>query len=278
MAQKVESGHVTSRDGTRLNYATSLLPEARATLLFVHGYADHVGRYGHVFDWFVERGYSCAGVDLRGHGRSVGRRGYINAFDEYIDDLEAMVNLLVEKQPDQKLILVGHSMGGLVVLTYLLRHPEGIEGAVLSSPFMGLALRVPPAKEMLGKLMSHVWPSLALASGIASSDLTHDEEIAKAYDTDPLVNKKATARWFTEALKAQRSTIGDAGQVQTPTLVLQAGEDRVVDAETTRHLFELLGSTDKEWKSYDRFFHEIFNETDRTRPFEDIADWLAKHV
>jgi lysophospholipase len=276
--RKVESGNVTSRDGTRLYTVQSMHPEGRAILLFVHGYADHTGRYAHVFDWFHERGWSCAGVDLRGHGRSAGQRGFVSRFGEYVDDVEAAVHMLVEQHPDEKLILVGHSMGGLVVLSYLLRHPEGIEGAVLSSPYLGLAMRVPPVKEALAHVMSRVWPTLALETGIQSSDLTHDKAFADAYDLDPLVNHKATARWFTEALHAQRQVAKDAHQVQTPVLVLQAGADRIVDPETSRQVYEAIGATDKEWKSYEQMFHEMFNEVEREQPLSDIAEWLAKHA
>lgn len=278
MERTVETGNLTSRDGTRLSYSLSPHPDAKAMLLFVPGYADHVARYSHVFDWMWERGYTCAGIDLRGHGRSAGHRGFVEKFGAYIDDTEEAVNLLVERFPDQKLVLVGHSMGGLVVLTYLLRHPEGIEGAVLSSPFLGLALEVPKVKELLGKIMSRVWPTLGLPSGLSGRDLTHDTAIAEAYDADPLVFKNATARWFTETVRAQHDLLRTVGQVQTPTLMLQAGADRVVDAETSRHVYELLGATDKEWRSYDNLFHELFNETDREQPLQDVVDWLAKHV
>lgn len=278
MERTVETGNLTSRDGTRLSYVLSPHPAARAVLLFVPGYADHVGRYSHVFDWFVSRGYTCTGIDLRGHGRSGGHRGFVEHFGAYVDDLETAVNLLVERYPDQKLVLVGHSMGGLVVLTYLLRHPEGIEGAVLSSPFLGLALEVPKIKELLGRVMSRLWPTLGLPSGLSGRDLTHDMGFAEAYDADPLVFKNATARWFTEAMRAQGELLRYAGQIQTPTLMLQAGADKVVDAETSRQVYELISATDKEWRSYDDLYHELFNEVEREQPLQDVVDWLGKHV
>lgn len=278
MERTLETGSLTARDGTRLSYLLSPHPEARAALLFIHGYADHAARYTHVFDWLWSRGYTCAAVDLRGHGRSEGHRGYVERFERYIDDVEAAVTALVERFTDQKLVLVGHSMGGLVVLTYLLRHPEGIEGAVLSSPFLGLKLQVPKVKELAGRLMSRVWPTLGLPSGLTGKDLTHDVGFADAYDADPLVFKDATARWFTETQRAQRDMLRTAGQITTPTLMLQAGSDKVVDPETSRHVYELLGATDKEWRSYDTLYHELFNELDRETPLQDVADWLAKRT
>ena len=273
-----QSGFVISRDGTQLYYSAACPPEARATVLIVHGYCEHGARYEHVMRFLAERGYEVAAFDLRGHGRSQGRRSHIDRFREYVDDVDAAVGWATARTGvSRKLFLLGHSLGGLVVTSYLLEHPEGLDGVVLSSPFLGFRVDVGRAKRLIGRSMSLVWPTLSLPTDIPAEDLSTDPEVGRAYERDPLVNKVATVRWFTETLAQQRMVMERAREVLIPTLLLQAGADRIADAEVSQRFLGRLGATDQELKWYDDLYHEVLNEVRKGEVLVDLLEWLEAH-
>jgi len=253
-------------------------PDAKATLLFVHGYGEHCGRYEHVLRWFHDKGYNVATFDYRGHGRSSGRRGHVNRYSEYIGDMDAFLRkAMADNAGDQKMYIVGHSNGGLVVANYILEQPEGIDGVILSSPMLGFKLKIPAWKSILGRVMSRVWPTLSLPSEIPPSHLTHDSEVCEAYSQDPLVHSGATARWFTEASQAQEYVLSNADRIHLPILVMQAGDDQIVDADKAQDFVAAVGASDKELKWYDGLYHELFNELRNEEVFGHIHEWVQQH-
>lgn len=283
-----------SRDGTSLAGRKWRAGAPRAVVALVHGYADHSGRYAHVAEFLGEAGVSVVAVDLRGHGASAGKRGHVASFDEYLDDVDA---LLAEAGREAArgagggieggagasaapvpVFLVGHSMGGLVSLLYAMRRGGDFRGLAVSSPFLGVGIPVPPVKAALGRVMSAAWPSLAMGSGINPRNLSHDPEVARAYADDPLVFKTATARWFTEALAAIDEVRRRAGELRKPCLILQAGEDRLCDPKASGPVFEAMGADDKTFIDYPGLYHEIFNETERERPLGDLRGWIEARI
>jgi alpha-beta hydrolase superfamily lysophospholipase len=270
---------LSSADGTPLHAEVGTRPAApRAVVLCVHGFGEHIGRYDHVAAAVAAAGYGWAAVDLRGHGHSGGRRAYIDRFGRYLEDVAALVELGRARFDGLPLFLLGHSMGGLVVTRFALDGDRGVAGLVLSSPGFRFAVEASAVKKGLGHVMSRLWPTLALPTGIPSSDLSRDPAVGRAYDADPLVNKSATARWYTECLVAQDEVRARVGAVKLPVLLLSAGEDRLVDEAESRLVFERIGSADKTYRSYPGFFHEIFNEIERDRVLADLFAWLDGHV
>ena len=271
---------------------------ARALLVLVHGYAEHIGRYEHVAAYFVQSGYAVYGFDHAGHGRSEGTRGHINAFADYLADLRSFIALAQAREPGLATFLVGHSMGGLVSLAYGEQQPAGprppvagtavrevsnrppaeVRGIIVSAPGLRLAMPVPAWKLALGNALSGVMPTLAMANGIQSGYLTHDPAISGAYaKSDPLVFKTATARWATEFFRAQAETLAAAPRFMLPCLLMHGGDDHLISPEGTRQFFAAAGSADKTLKIYDGFYHEIFNEIGKEKVFADMGDWLERH-
>src|SRR5262249_20134690 len=150
--------------------------EARATLLIVHGYGDHCGRYGWPIAHLRARGFDCVAFDYRGHGQAAGARGHCYHFEEVLGDLEAALTLARTPAPKQPILLLAPSHGGLVALRYLLEpgaRAQDVRGLVLTSPFFGLQLKPPPIKVALGRLLARVAPRLALGSNIPPEHLSH---------------------------------------------------------------------------------------------------------
>ena len=203
---EVESGPVTDRavPGPKL-YAHTVMPKKDLTAMvgIVHGYADHGGRYLHVMEKWAARGIGSIAIDMRGHGRADGARGYCSRFDEFLDDASELARKIDDRAKGVPTFLMGHSFGGLVAAMSVIENPRTWRGVILSNPFFGLALKVPPLKVFAGKIASRIVPKLGIPSGLSGKDLTHDPAQAKAYDEDPLGFPNATARWFTETERAQ---------------------------------------------------------------------------
>lgn len=271
-----DEGAVTQRaiPGPAL-YSVSAMPERpRAVLGIVHGYADHAARYTHVMDALAERGIGSVAIDLRGHGRATGARGYCTRFDEFLDDVGELVRLVGDKGQGAPPFLLGHSFGGLVAATSVLDASRPWRGVLLSAPYLELALRVPKAKLALGRVASRVVPKLALPTGIEGKDLTHDAARARAYDEDPLVFPNARARWFRETQKAQERILARAAQFTAPMYMVFGTEDPVARLATGRQFFEAAGSADKTWDAREGLLHEVLNELSWRDIANTMADWI----
>lgn len=275
------SGKVEGRLGLKLYYEWHPASAPRGVVALIHGFGEHIGRYGHVFQALNEAGASVLGLDVRGHGQSEGRRAFLHHFEEYLDDVETALSLARARADGLPLFLLGHSQGGLVVAAYAVERCGArcdLAGIVLSSPGIRFKVQVPAWKDALGRAMSKAWPTLAIPSGLDPAVLSHEAAVVDAYKADPLVATKATARWYTESLDAQQQVLQGATQVRLPTLVLQAGDDQIVDPVATRRFFEALGAEDKEYKEYPGLYHEIFNEVDRDRVLADLVAWLKPRL
>lgn len=271
-----------SADGTPLR--VDGYPSERADILgvvvLIHGFAEHRRRYGHVAAHLNQQGYHVVAGDLRGHGESGGDRGYIDRFGDYVDDVTAFIQEAQRSFPaasDRPPVLLGHSMGGLVCLEYVLSHPKAARALAITSPFFGIKIKVPGWKRSLAMAASLLKPRLKLPNQIDSYILSHDEASCLAYSQDPLIFHTATARWFTEILATHADVRQRAVQLTVPILMLQAGDDRLVDSQAAQQVFELLGCQDKRIKVYSGLYHEIMNEVDRATVLSDLTDWLNQH-
>ncbi|HJO26917.1 MAG: lysophospholipase [Planctomycetes bacterium] len=250
----------------------------RARLVLVHGFGEHSGRYGHVAAALNAAGVAVSACDLRGHGESGGTRVFIERFDDYLDDVDAVLAETRAKSSGEPLFLLGHSMGGQIAALHALRRKPDIAGLILSSPSMGFAVHVPAWKAAAGRFFSRFVPKLTLPSGLDRGLLSHDPEVQRDLDADPLAELGATARWYTECLAAQEATFVSAPDLSVPLLSLVSGTDEITDAAATRRFHEAAGSRDKTWIEYPGLYHEIFNEFEREKVLADLTDWLADQL
>jgi alpha-beta hydrolase superfamily lysophospholipase len=270
------NGWTTSADGTRLFWRRRPQAEARAALLVVHGLAEHSGRYDHVLDHFSGLGYDCWALDYRCHGQSPGLRVHIDRFAEFLEDVDAVRDLVVETCPGVPLVLVGHSQGGLLVLRHALDRPKGLAGIVVSSPFLGIHpdSKPPAVLQMVANIVS-TFAKKSMFSKVADpAYLSRDPRIAEAYVADPLVSSTVSARWFTEVIRTQAETRERAPELTVPALVMQSGDDRLADPQATRDWAAAAPPQLVEFIEWNDFYHEMFNEPERERVFERTAQWL----
>ncbi|RME51356.1 MAG: alpha/beta hydrolase [Caldilineae bacterium] len=251
--------------------------DPRATLAIVHGLGEHSGRYDHTARYFAERGYAVFAVDLRGHGQSEGRRGHINRFDDYLTDVTTLLDHARRQTPDRPLFLLGHSMGGLIVLVYALKHPDGLTAVVASGPGLRARVHVPAWKTTLANLMASVAPTLAMSNGLDPADISRDRAVVDAYIADPLVHDRVTARWYTEFTAAGDWAMANASRFPLPLLIVQGGSDPIVDPAGAKAFFDRVARSDKRHIEYTTLYHEVFNEPEKLDVLADVENWLSAY-
>ena len=272
-----QSRQLSAADGTTLFVTDYLLPvaSARGSVVIMHGLGEHSGRYRHVAEFFNECGLSVRSYDHRGHGRSGGRRGDVIHGDPLIQDAEIVLDDFAAHFT-QAPFLFGHSMGGLFAARFALAHLSPLRGLILSSPALGLHMS--PLEMSLLALFERVAPRLGVPNGVRPQLLCHDEKVVAAYKTDPLVHGKISARLLRSMLGAIAFCRAYAGEMKVPTLILAAGDERVVDVEGARAFYTRLPEGIGEVHIYDALYHEIFNEPQASQVFADLRRWLEAQL
>ena len=240
-------------------------------VLLVHGLAEHAGRYNHVATALVEAGWRVTLVELRGHGKSGGRRGHCGAWHRYVEDVQAAAGAI-----GRPFAILAHSMGGLVSLDAL-REPltPPCRALALSNPLLGLAFEAPAWKVKMSTGLSRLLPWLPVPSGLDTAFLSHDAEVVRAYEADPMVFSSVTPRWFTESQAAMARVNGDPGRTQLPLRLMVSTGDKICDHKVALRLYEGW-TADKTLAVYDDLYHEIFNEPQKDAILADLVAWLDK--
>jgi len=268
--QNVRTWHMDGKSGVPIHVTEMGAADAQRTAIIVHGYDDHGGRYLDVGEAFVRRGYRVLIPDMRGHGRSGGQRGFVRRFTDYVEDLELV--LARSGSSPARTVLIGHSNGGLIVSTLLATGSKSVAAAALTSPLMGISAKPPAWKKVAGKVLGRVAPFVSLPTEIKDVDLTHDTEVLARHAVDPLLHRVVNARWYIEALAAMESVFANAQRIRVPLLVLQAGEDRLVDGAAVARWCRVVPRCELE--VIPGAFHEVLFELDGKQHVERILNWL----
>lgn len=261
-------------------YYQAWLPDGdvKAILFLVHGLGEYCGRYSNVVNHFVPLGYAIYGLDHPGHGKSDGEREVVNRFTDYTDTLALYYKMVKDWQPDKPIFIFGHSMGGLISCSYLLDHPTDFTGAILSAPAIKVSDNISSMTIAMGKILSCVAPKVGVI-GLDTAGVSRDPEVVKAYVNDSLVfHGKTPARLAAELLKAMVRVTTEAHKITLPFIVVQGGEDKLVDPAGSQMLYDKAGSQDKILKLYKGLYHEVHNEPERATMFRDVETWLAAHI
>jgi alpha-beta hydrolase superfamily lysophospholipase len=250
--------------------------QVNAALALVHGFGEHSGRYAHVGDALASCGYAVYAVDLRGHGRSPGPRGYVERWADFRQDAGALVRMVAMREPGLPLFLYGHSLGGLIALEYALREPGGLRGVIASSPMLGQA-GVSPVLFTLSQVLSHVWPSFSMNVRLDTSMLSRDPAVAAAYRADPLVHGIGSARLGSECTVALEWVQAHAREMTLPLLLIQGCADRLTVPEGGLRFYGNAASADKQLGLYEGAYHEVHNDECKEQMLADLVAWLDRH-
>jgi alpha-beta hydrolase superfamily lysophospholipase len=247
------------------------------TVVVVHGYAEHSGRYAHVADALTEAGYAVWALDHRGHGRSEGDRAIVAQFEHFVVDLAAFVRLVREQSGDLPLFILGHSMGGLISTHYTFDHQHQLSGLILSGPAFKLDEGVSPVLLAVSGLVSALAPNAKVAPFDASG-VSRDVRVVEAYMADKLnYHGHVKARMGRELMLAGRGVLARAPEITIPVLVVQGESDRLVSPAGTYAAYAAFGSADKTLRKYPEAYHEVLNEPEQTEIIPLIREWLDGH-
>ncbi|MGI9173824.1 MAG: lysophospholipase [Rhodothermales bacterium] len=264
-------------DGMLLQASAWLAADTpRSAVALVHGYAEYIGRYAHVADFLAKRGHAVYGYDQRGHGRSPGRRAYVHAFKDYVDDLAVFLDRVREEEPGRPLFLLGHSMGGAVSAQYALREDAALDGLILSSA--ALDLPTPPALQVLAWLLGRLVPTLPTVK-LDRRLISHDAAVIARADVDPLYYRGGIpARTAAELFDAARHLRQHLEHLTLPLFLLHGTADGITRPNGSQACYARARSTDKTLALYPGLYHETFNEPEKARVLKEVAEWLDEHL
>jgi acylglycerol lipase len=280
---RYKHGFFSGRNRTRIYWQQWRPEKVAAVVMVAHGLGEHGGRYRHVAEKLVEAGCAVYAIDHRGHGKSEGRRAYVDRFSNAVDDMNALMDIIVEERRVRGVMppvfLLGHSMGGALSLSYALKYGNRLSGLALSGPAVALD-GAPPLIRPISKLLSRVAPTMGTFP-IDPKLVSRDPEMVEAYSADPLnAHGKVPARTLGEIVNFVEWLPAALSVIDLPLLVMHGGEDKLAGVSGSRMVVDRVSSKDKELKVYDGLYHEIFNELpqDRQRVFSDLAAWITSRV
>lgn len=274
-----QTNTVKTTDGLAL-YTASWLPETvKAVIVLVHGYGEHSGRYAHVVNALTQQNYAVYTIDHRGHGKSEGLGGYVKSIDQVVDDLKIYVDQIQARHSDQKLFMLGHSMGALISLTYALRYQAQLDGLLISGVPLAAEEGAPAWLAQVAKFLNMVAPTLPLAETIPLDALSRDATIVQAYEADPLnYHGKMRVGTALSIVNGAKKAISQLSTLKLPTLILHGAEDKICPPSGSDIVYAQAASSDKQLIKYDGLRHEIMNEPERDTVLQDIMTWLDKHI
>ncbi len=265
-------------EGVRLFRRSWLCDEPSRVLLLVHGFAEHSGRYEDLGAWFAVRGCAVHAFDHRGHGRSQGPRNYVGTFDEYLDDLDCLLELVRSEHQGLPVTLVGHSMGGLVTAAFVRERKPEIASVVTSGAALELGPAMKGPKMWLARVLRFVAPRLLFDAGLPADGLSRDPEVVRRYEADPLVDTRTTPSLGVEMMAGIRRTAAGGAEIEIPMLLLHGGDDPLCSPRGSESFFASLppgAAPPSQLVIYPGLRHEIFNEPEKEQIFEDLLRWVV---
>ena len=250
----------------------------RGVIVIVHGASEHHGRYKWLRDMWRFHGFHVIMGDLPGQGTTTRRlRGHIKSFDEYINEIKVWID--AAHQYGLPVFLLGHSMGGLAVVRTLQEKEVDVKCVILSSPCLGLVKNPPFMLDMCTKGLNHLIPTLRVNAGLSVYIATRNEEVREMDANDSLYVTKVSVRWYRELVKAMKlAQINQHKIPDLPFLVMQGGDDKIVNKVEVRKWFDRLHVNDKTYKEWPKLYHEIFNGPEREDVFQFTKSFLDTHI
>jgi alpha-beta hydrolase superfamily lysophospholipase len=240
----------------------------------MHGLGEHSGRYEGLARAMAAEGIGVHAVDWRGHGKAEGARGHVRSWNELLEDAHAFAEHVAGRASGAEVIPLGHSVGGAILASAVIRGALKPARFVLSSPALRIKAKVPAWKAKVGQFASKAMPALALDNELDLDGLSRDPAVAPAYRNDPLTHSKISARLYTEWLAANVESLERAHEVKIRFLASHGGSDPVIDPAGTEEFFNRASAPGKVLKVYEGYLHEPYNETGKEQVFADLAGWV----
>lgn len=262
-----------SADGLALNVYEWLCESPRAVVVISHGWSEHAGRYAALARWLNLEDISVYALDHRGHGKSEGLRGHVDSWQQYVDDLK----ILRDTIEHERCYLLGHSMGGMISLLYLLQHPLDFNAVALSGPASDVSVDVSLVKRTMSALLSRAFPRLQMNADIEPDWVCGNPAVVECYLNDPLNHGKVSVRWFNDYLQQIAMLKERAHLIQTPLAIWHGEHDQLVEPWVSEALFSRLSHSRKQRSLVVDGLHEILLEDSWQRTAGEMLAWWDKH-
>ncbi len=280
-AYKHNMGVFLSSDRVRIFHQSWQVANPRGILVISHGLGEHSGRYQNLLETLSGKEISIYASDHRGSGMSGGIRGHVDDFGKFHRDLKYLIDTVVKKEsPGVPIILLGHSLGGLIAELYALNYPEDLAALILSAPALMPSVAVPVWKKAMSKLVSKLFPRVTVSNEIDPKYISTEKAVVQAYLDDPLVHDRVSTQFYQEYLNAAGEAIRRSHELKMPLLLIHGTADRMVSIESSRHIFQQAASEDKTLEAFDGLFHETMNEKveHREKVLGLMEQWILKHL
>ena len=266
-----------AKDGTFL-FAQTWEPKGNVTgvVCMVHGLGEHSGRYKHWADKLTSAGFALLAFDLRGHGRSGGKRGDTPSYNHFADDIYILLDQAAKEFPDTPTFLYGHSLGGMLTLYYLIKNKPEIKGAVVTSPGLRTMLDQQKAKVTALRILEPIIPKVTIPNGLELGGLSRDTNVVDKYRNDPLVHDRVSLRMAKGMIDTIDYIFGNASKIDIPLLLMHGSGDRITYQQGSEEIAEKINS-ECTLKIWDGLYHELHNEPEQDQVFGYLIDWLNKH-
>lgn len=249
----------------------------KAAVCLVHGLGEHSERYRHMADAFNRVGYALITFDLRGHGRSEGRRGHAPGYPTLMSDIDLLMTETDARYPDLPHFLYGHSLGGNLVIHYALKRKSSLAGVVASAPLFHPAFKPPTWKTTLLDALHAMHLNIPISTGIDEVALSRDFHVVRLYQNDPLIHDRITPQLAVDMLREGEWNLKHASEFPLPLLLMHGEADRITSVEASIEFAAKLEHrcTLQIW---DGFYHELHNEPEREDVFNCVIAWLGKQI
>lgn len=245
----------------------------KAVVVLLHGLGEHAGRYAPVGEGLAAASYAAVGLDLRGHGRSGGRRGHTPTYERLLDDLADFLAQIEARYPGRPVFLYGHSLGGNLAINYVLRRKSMLHGVIATAPWLRLAYMPPVWRVVLARALNPFVPGFTQKSGLEVAALSRDAKIAEAYIHDPLVHDSISVRLYVAMYESGLWALEHAEEFPLPLLLMHGTADRLTSFEASREFAE-RGGRKVTWRPWNGYYHELHNEPQRAEVLKAMVQWM----
>ncbi len=251
-------------------------PQTKGVVCIIHGFNEHSTRYEHVAERLCNAGYAVLTYDEFGHGRTEGKRGHAPSYAALLDSVKIILDEAETRFTGVKKYLWGHSMGGGIVVNYLLQRNPNINGAIATDPLFKLAFDPPAFKVFLARMMKSIYPKFTEKANLDSNAISRDKEEVRKYNTDPYNHGKITAGMFFGFYNAGKWALEHASELKTPLLLMHGTADRLTSCEATKEFAANAPKNLVTLKLWEGFYHELHNEPepDRTQAINFMIQWM----
>jgi alpha-beta hydrolase superfamily lysophospholipase len=249
----------------------------KGVISLVHGLGEHSGRYTNWAGLLNQAGYTVLSYDLRGHGKSGGRRGHTSSFNDFLSDTDLLINEAKQRYPDAPKFLYGHSLGAIIVTNYVLRKKPYFNGVIVSGLANKTSLQAQKGKILLAKVLGSIIPSMSIPTGLIPATISRDPQVVEKYIQDPLVHSVATLGFAKGSMSAINYADQHAAEWNLPVLFMHGELDKLGYADGSREFAAKING-DCTLKIWPGMFHEIHNEPEKDQVFNYLREWLDAHI